>query len=172
MERQVRIRHPRPDELETLRDIERAAGRSFAEIGMLDIAEDAPDTVEVLGGYLRDGRAWVATDPNGEAVAYILVDVVDGNAHVEQVSVRPDRGGQRIGLALVDHVGAWAKRRGLFALTLTTFRDVAWNAPYYARCGFEVIPRNRLTPGLARIRADEAARGLDRYPRVAMRRGV
>jgi GNAT superfamily N-acetyltransferase len=139
---------------------------------MLDIAEDAPDTVEVLNAYLRDGMTWVAADADGEAIAYILVHVVDGNAHIEQVSVRPDQSGRGIGLALIDHVGAWAKRRGLSALTLTTFRDVAWNAPYYARCGFEVIPRSGLTRGLARIRAEEAARGLDRYPRVAMRRSI
>jgi GNAT superfamily N-acetyltransferase len=139
---------------------------------MFDIAEDEADTVEVLDGYLRDGRAWVATDPAGESIAYILVEVVDGNAHVEQVSVHPDHGRRGIGLALIDHVGAWAKRRGLPALTLTTFRDVAWNGPYYSRCGFDIIPPSRLTPGLARIRAEEAARGLDRYPRIAMQRAV
>jgi GNAT superfamily N-acetyltransferase len=170
--RQVRIRRPRSDELEALRDIERAAGRSFAEIGMSDIAEDAPDAIEVLEGYLQDRRAWIATDADDRAIAYILIDVIDGNAHIEQVSVHPDHGRRGVGQALIDHVGAWAKRRGLLALTLTTFRDVAWNGPYYARCGFQIIPPSRLTPGLARIRAEEGARGLDRYPRIAMRRAV
>src|SRR5207244_2515521 len=117
-------------------------------------------------------RAWVATDADDTPIAYILVDVVDGNAHIEQVSVRPDCSGRGIGLALIDHVSAWAKRRGLPAVTLTTFRDVAWNGPYYERCGFEAIPVSRLTPGLARIREEETAKGLDRYPRIAMRRPV
>jgi GNAT superfamily N-acetyltransferase len=170
--REVRIRHPRTDDLEALRDIERAAGLSFAEVGMFDIAEDEPDTVEVLNGYLEEGRAWIATDRGDRAIAYILVDVVDGNAHIEQVSVHPDHSRRGVGLALIDHVGVWAKDRGLLALTLTTFRDVVWNGPYYERCGFEIVPPNRLTPGLARIRAEEAARGLDRYPRIVMRRAV
>jgi GNAT superfamily N-acetyltransferase len=166
------IRHPRSEELETLQDIERAAGRSFAEVGMFDIAEDPPDSFESLNSYLQAGRAWVATDADDTPIAYILVDIVDGNAHIEQVSVRPDSRGRGIGLALIDHVRGWAKRRGLPALTLTTFRDVAWNGPYYERCGFEAVPASRLTPGLARIRNEEAGRGLDRYPRIAMRRPV
>ncbi|MZD06511.1 GNAT family N-acetyltransferase, partial [Streptomyces sp. SID5785] len=53
---------------------------------------------------------------------------------------------------------------------LTTFRDVEWNAPYYARLGFRVLAEDEVTPGLARIRAAEAAHGLDRWPRVCMRR--
>ena len=58
------------------------------------------------------------------------------------------------------------------ALTLTTFRDVPWNAPYYARCGFHILDGDEITAGLETIRAREAARGLDRWPRVRMRRPV
>ena len=60
--------------------------------------------------------------------------------------------------------------RGLAAQTLTTFRDVAWNGPYYARLGFTVVPAEALTPGLRELRAAETARGLDRWPRVVMSR--
>ena len=31
-------------------------------------------------------------------------------------------------------------RLGLPCLTLTTFRDVPWNAPWYSRLGFEPAP--------------------------------
>jgi hypothetical protein len=53
-------------------------------------------------------------------------------------------------------------------MTLTTFADVPWNAPYYERCGFRVMAADEITPGLAAIRAAEAAAGLDRWPRVCM----
>ena len=55
-------------------------------------------------------------------------------------------------------------------MTLTTFAEVPWNAPYYARLGFTILATDQLTPGLRRIRDHEVARGLDAWPRVAMRR--
>lgn len=61
---------------------------------------------------------------------------------------------------------------GAPALTLTTFAEVPWNAPYYRRCGFRVVGGNELTPGLRAIRAREDTHGLDRWPRVCMRRDL
>jgi hypothetical protein len=53
---------------------------------------------------------------------------------------------------------------------LTTFRDVPWNMPFYARVGFEVIPPEQLSPALCSVVEEESRRGLDRTRRVAMRR--
>lgn len=157
------IRAGREDELETLREIEVSAGECFAGIGMDEIAGDEPPSVATLQDYQRDGRLWVWGDP---AVAYLIAEWVDGCLHIEQVSVRADHAGQRIGRRLIEHVAARAGR----PLTLTTFADVPWNAPYYERLGFRRLAADELTDGLRRIRADEAGRGLDRWPRVAMRR--
>ncbi|NEE19500.1 GNAT family N-acetyltransferase, partial [Streptomyces sp. SID7499] len=75
-----------------------------------------------------------------------------------------------IGRDLIAHLAALAATRGMAALTLTTFTDVPWNAPYYARIGFRVLAERELTEGLRAIRAEEAQHGLDRWPRVCMRR--
>jgi GNAT superfamily N-acetyltransferase len=157
------IRVARADELDRLREIERSAGLGFAELGMAAIAEDEPPTIETLREYQRDGRAWVHGDP---AVAYLITDRVDGCLHIEQVSVHADHAGHGIGRRLIDHVAARART----PLTLTTFADVPWNAPYYERLGFRRLTDDELTPGLRKIRAAEAEHGLDRWPRVAMRR--
>jgi hypothetical protein len=61
---------------------------------------------------------------------------------------------------------------GMPALTLTTFTEVPWNAPYYRRCGFRCLEEAELTPGLRELRDHEAALGLDRWPRVCMRRDL
>jgi GNAT superfamily N-acetyltransferase len=159
------IREASLTDLPVLRDIERAAGAPFLDVGMAAIAADEPPAIDELAAYQRAGRAWVWGDP---PVAYVLADEVDGYAHIEQVSVHPGHSRRGIGRALVDHVGAWAAERGLAGLTLTTFADVPWNAPYYARLGFVVV--TDLTPGLRTIREHETARGLDAWPRVAMRR--
>lgn len=62
----------------------------------------------------------------------------------------------------------WADEGGLPAVTLTTFVDVPWNAPYYRRCGFRPLPEPEWGPELARIRRDERVRGLDVGARIAM----
>ncbi|WP_171169526.1 GNAT family N-acetyltransferase [Streptomyces sp. I05A-00742] len=167
--RPVHLRHPAPAELPLLQDIERAAGLLFHGTGMAEIAEDEPLPLDRLERYRRDGRAWVADLGDGP-VAYLLADPVDGNLHVEQVSVHPDTARRGIGRALLDHLAAGARAAGIPALTLTTFTDVPWNAPYYERCGFRRLSDDDLTPGLRAIRAREAAHGLDRWPRVCMRR--
>ncbi len=159
------IREASLTDLPVLRDIEHAAGAPFRDIGMASIADDELPTIDELAVYQRAGRAWVWGDP---PVAYVLAEEVDGYAHIEQVSVHPGHSRRGIGRELIDHVGTWARARGLAGLTLTTFADVPWNAPYYARLGFTVV--TDLTPGLLAIRAHEAARGLDAWPRVAMRR--
>lgn len=168
----MRIRAVREEELGVLRDIERAAGECFRDIGMAEIADDEPFSLETLAAYRRAGRGWVTADNSGRPVAYLLADPIDGNLHVEQVSVHPACARRGLGRALLDHLAGLAAAGGLPALTLTTFRDVPWNAPYYERCGFRRLDDAALTPGLRELRRRETAHGLDRWPRVCMRRDV
>ena len=162
------IRPPHADELEALLDIERAAGRAFADIGMVEIARDDPGTVAELEAFRAAGRAWVAVDAADRPVAYLLTSIVDGCAHVDQVSVAPSHARQGLGAALIEHL---AGRAGT-ALTLTTFRDVPWNAPYYARLGFTVVEPADQGPELAALVRHEAAAIPGDAPRVAMRRAI
>ncbi|TWE16296.1 GNAT family N-acetyltransferase [Kitasatospora atroaurantiaca] len=168
----MRIRAVAVEELPLLQDIERAAGECFRGIGMPEIADDDPFPLEELARYQRAGLAWVAADGADRPVAYLLADPVDGNLHVEQVSVHPDSARRRVGSSLLDHLAARAAADGTPALTLTTFAHVPWNAPYYARFGFQQLDESVLTPGLREIRRREAAHGLDRWPRVCMRRAL
>lgn len=151
----MRIRAVRLDELTLLQDIERAAGQWFRDVGMPEIAEDEPLPVGELARYHRSGLAWVVADDADAPVAYLIADRVDGNLHVEQVSVHPDSARRGIGRLLLDHLAAHARLEGAPALTLTTFTQVPWNAPYYARCGFRPMDDDRLTPGLRTIRERE-----------------
>jgi len=168
----MQIRLVRQAELPILQDIERAAGRLFFDVGMPEIAEDEPLPLAVLARHHHAGRAWVATDPTDVPVGYLIADIVDGNLHIEQVSVHPRSARRRVGRRLLDHLADQATATGIPALTLTTFTDVPWNAPYYTSCGFATRDDNDLTPGLRAIRQREAAHGLDRWPRVCMRRDL
>jgi len=168
----VRIRPARAAEGGALIDIERATGARFRDVGMPEIADDDPGSVEELARYAEDGRSWVAVDDANTPLAYVLVAVVDGNAHIEQLSVLPAAQGTGLGRALLDHVATWALGRGVPALTLTTFRDVPWNAPLYEHLGFRVLAEPELGPELRALRDSETAHGLDPTIRVCMIRPV
>jgi GNAT superfamily N-acetyltransferase len=165
-----RIRPPRRDELEALRRIERDAGRSFAAIGMPEIAADEPPSVAELEAFRADGRAWVAVDAEDRPVAYLLSSVVDGSAHIDQVSVASTNARRGVGAALIEHVIEIARAQGRVAVTLTSFRDVPWNRPYYERLGFEVMEPADQGPELAALVRRESVTIPARAARVAMRR--
>jgi GNAT superfamily N-acetyltransferase len=165
----------RPTRLEDLADIQRielAAGELFRTIGMADIADHPVPAIDVLAEYQRAALSWVAVDHAGHPVAFVLVKRVDGRAHIEQVSVRPDHARRRIGRDLIDHVEGWAAGQGLPALTLTTFRDVQWNGPYYERLGFSLLADSERGPELRTLMSEEAAHGLDPEHRIAMIRPI
>lgn len=164
------IRPARLDDIEALQEIERRAGKAFSTIDMDAIADDEPPSTEDLTEYIDDQRAWVATSTDDRPTAYVLVDLIENNAHIEQVTVDPDSARQGLGAKLIDHVDQWARAEGLNGLTLTTFTSVPWNAPYYARLGFQALDPADLTEGLRKVREHEGELGLDRWPRTAMTR--
>lgn len=163
------IRLAGPDDVEPSRDVERAAGVRFAEVGMPEIAAHEPMPAGAMLEYVADGRAWVA-EVEGEVVGYVLAEVVDGCGHVEQLAVAPDHQGRGHARALLDEVDRWAASRGMPAVTLTTFRDVPFNAPLYEHLGYRVLAEVELSPGLAAKRDHETELGLDPSIRVVMRR--
>ncbi|MCX2732683.1 GNAT family N-acetyltransferase [Saccharopolyspora sp. NFXS83] len=166
----VRIRDARGGEVALLPEVERESGRWFRDVGMGHVADDPPMPVPMLNGYRDSGGLWVAVEAVGP-VAFLAAEDLDGAVHVAQLSVHPVWARRRIGAALLAHAARRAAGRGVGALTLTTFRDVAWNAPYYARLGFRAIETGELTPGLvARLAAE--AELLPGDARVAMRRDL
>ncbi|PWR16712.1 GNAT family N-acetyltransferase [Micromonospora sicca] len=160
----------RADELTEVQRIEVASGAPFREIGMVDVADMPPLPLDALATCQRAGGLRVAVDAEDRPLAFAVLDLVDGCAHVQQLSVDPTYARRGIGRRLLDDVAGWAIGQGLPALTLTTFRSVPWNGPYYARCGFRELTGAQVTPGLAELLAAEAAIGLDPAERVAMRR--
>ncbi|ANF59290.1 hypothetical protein [Halotalea alkalilenta] len=58
--------------------------------------------------------------------------------------------------------------RGIHALTLTTFRDVPFNAPFYRRLGFDIVTDERSGERLAQLLESERQRGFER--RCAIRK--
>jgi len=165
----TKIRASRPSDGAALREIEQSAGERFRAIGMASVAEDEPLSEAELAAYAIGARSWVAVDAADHPVGYVLVDQVDGNAHVAQISVVPDSQGQGIGRALLDRVRTWAIEANFPAITLTSFNEVPWNRPLYEHLGFVVLTEEEIGPNLLTVRRHESNSGLDPATRVCMR---
>ena len=162
------IRPALEHELPLLPELERRAGRRFAHFEELAGLPEDLSPLEELEEAHQAGRVWVAAADSGELVGFAYAAVIDGCCHLEELDVLPEYGRLGIGTALVRAVREHANRAGHRGVTLTTFRDVPWNAPFYRRLGFVVVDPEDLTPGLAAAVADEARRGLPVELRVAM----
>lgn len=121
----------------------------------------AGDGAERLGA---PGFVLVVEDPDGSSpVGFVHVLDADGHAHLEQLSVLPSAGRQGHGRRLVSAALDEARERGYTRMSLRTYAEIPWNAPFYASCGFlESIPE---TPFQRSLVDTEASLSLDRYGR-------
>lgn len=161
----VGIRVARVDELASLVAIELTADARFASVG-IDLPATAPCGADAAAQ--ASGRILVAELADGSLAGFVRIEIVDAAAHVEQVSVLPEHSRQGVGRALLDAAEDWARRRGHSRITLTTYRDVPWNGPFYRRLGWTPLADADLGPELAALRARERADGLDVRVRQAM----
>ena len=164
------IEPARESDLTALPAIELAANEMFEGTGLLPALEDDFTDPEEFRDALLGGRLWVARAPGGEPVGFALVELLDGRPHLEEMDVMPSHGRRGLGRALLEAVFAWARREGHASVTLTTFRDLPWNAPFYTRAGFRALASHEVDPTLAALVRDEASRGLEPEKRVVMRR--
>lgn len=166
------IRPARTEEIRRVREIEDAAGKLFTGLGLIDEAVDVSFPSDELSRLIDAGRVWVACDTADQPVGMVIASVRDGALHVEEMDVLPEHGRRGLGARLLGHVCAWAQEHGYPAVTLSTFRDVPWNGPFYRKHGFRDLRPGEWSPGMAAIRDAEARNGLRVEERVFMRRDL
>ncbi|MEV0995527.1 GNAT family N-acetyltransferase [Nonomuraea sp. NPDC050202] len=156
------VRWAEKNELPGLIAIELAADGLFEQVGIV-----FPPGTTQIEEVDDPGAVLVEGEP---PVGFALVGWVDGNLHLEQLAVRPDNmrqgAGGRLMAAVIDHAAA----AGAPAVTLTTFRDVPWNAPWYERHGFSVMGEAEWGPELRALVRHERDLGIEVAPRVVMHR--
>ena len=82
------------------------------------------------------GFVLVAVGRDDRPVGFVQVLELDARFHLEQLSVHPDAQRRGIGAALLDAAEQAVIARGGSVITLRTFADVPWNAPFYRSHGF------------------------------------
>lgn len=168
------VRYALVDDLDRLADIEEEADRLLID----HLFVDRPGPLNwppPTAGRVRTGRGivLVAGQPAAGFVHLLEPEGPDvPHWHVDQIAVRPNMGRRGIGRMLLRAAMGVALDAGATELTLTTYADVPWNAPWYRREGFAVVDEaDRGRERLRRHRDLERALGLDGLGRrVAMTR--
>ncbi|WP_379545554.1 GNAT family N-acetyltransferase [Qipengyuania sp. DSG2-2] len=162
------IRLAQPGDADHWPAIERAAGTLFSgdpDLADLDFDETwEPDELRAL---IRKGHC-LSASLGQRPIGFLASQPFSRELHVWEMSVHPD--GQRLGIgsALMRACLVDAHNSGFKAVTLTTFRDLAWNGPFYAALGFEEVTALDAHPRLSAELALEADNGLPPERRCAM----
>lgn len=165
--------------LATLEDIpamiaaDKAASALFVPTGLLDAAaleDHVPE--DVFATEIPLENVYVARFGDaGHAVGFSLTRPLGKGLYLDQVSVDPTHGQKGLGRALVLQVITDAEKRKLPHVSLSTFRDLPWNGPFYASMGFQELPKAKYEPFMHDIEEAQSAI-MDVTKRCFMRRKV
>jgi GNAT superfamily N-acetyltransferase len=162
------IRLAIPADAAILPDIERSAAGAFRMLPHLGWTPGKfVDSVEEHLASIARGTLWVA-EADGRIVGFLTAASTGAELHIDEFDVHLNQQRRGIGRKLIAAAAAFAKASGLEAITLTTFRDVPWNEPFYASVGFNVVEEAELSPRLKSILKLEVENGMPREKRCAM----
>lgn len=122
---------------------------------------------EAWAGRQEAGTLWVA-EAAGRIVAFLGAHAEDDRLHIDEFAVAQDRQGQGLGRRMLAIAVDWARDHRLAAVSLTTFRSVPFNGPFYASFGFRDWPPQDAPESIRLRLVHEADSGLK--DRCAMRR--
>jgi predicted N-acetyltransferase YhbS len=165
-----RIRAARIEELPLLAHIEQSAASLFLNTpyAWLATAESLP--LEFVQQQFQTELVWVAVDLRETVVGYAIAHEVDRTLYLQQIDVLPAHGRRGVGSALVNVICERARQQDYSIVSLSTFRDIPWNAPFYSTLGFCPVDESEFTDGFQQIRLKELAAGLQMASRVIMYR--
>jgi GNAT superfamily N-acetyltransferase len=168
----IEVRPANAGDLCAIQQVNERAGTLFEALGLINTANGLPEKIPAscLETALFERLLWVAP-LYGRCVGFALCSVERPDLYLEQISVAPEYSRAGIGGALLEAICEEAGRRHLFGVTLSTFRDVAWNAPFYAKNGFVEVPRSGLALWQLDIERVQSAT-MDVRKRCFMRRAV
>lgn len=166
------IRKTELPDVEHLPLVERSASQAFKSLPSLSwIADNSVMPTREHKRLLAKSLSWTALDSSSETICgFINAEIIEGEFHIGEVSVSKAYQKKGIGSKLLKTALTHAKSLGLSTATLTTFTDVPWNAPYYQRLGFIILPADRLPQYLEQKLQEDKTSGLPLDRRCAMRK--
>lgn len=154
------IRLARPEDLPLIGPIEDAGDALFVQrFGALDW----PDATSGQERAAEPGILLVAVGDDDEVIGFAHVLDLGGHWHLEQLSVDPGHGRRGVGTALLEATHAALAAHGIPEVTLMTYADVPWNAPFYADHGY--VELDPVPPHLMPLLESDERWGLSRHGR-------
>jgi GNAT superfamily N-acetyltransferase len=161
------IRQARLDELHLLAAIEIDAFWVLHEAGAVD-CDPTSLPLDVLKQSLAEQLLFVAVDMEDQPFGFMAGIRKDGSVHIAELDVVRRWQKRGVGRRLMEAAIAAARTQGAVGLTLTTDRQAAFNAPFYASLGFRILDDEQRPAVLTQILENEFAQGADPARRVAM----
>lgn len=125
-----------PEHAWRLHEIDRLGTQTIAEHGFPSLAREPMPSLDWYREWLAARIVFVAADALGRPVGFSVAAEAFGVFYLHLLSVDPAHGARGIGAALLEANVARARWAYHNAIALSTFRNVPFNAPFYARHGF------------------------------------
>ena len=164
------IRPYRPEDAAALASVETRASGLFAEYGFPSLVPNPPTTPQALHAFVSAHATFVVTEAEKGPVGYAVLHPLDRFLHLRELAVDPDHGRRGLGSALVRLAIAKCVEEGRAGVSLSTFRGLPFNEPFYAVHGFIEYPLNEAPPPLARQFFAELPPGISPETRLLMLR--
>ncbi|MHA7820057.1 MAG: GNAT family N-acetyltransferase [Erythrobacter sp.] len=162
------IRLARADDAQAFHDVEEDAAQLLAnEPSLADVPVPPSNSPEEYRDMIGQRHCLAAT-VDDEVVGFAATRRHGRELHLHEISVATAFQGRRIGATLLNALKIDARNSGVRAITLHTYRDIAWNAPFYARHGWVVVEDLQSHPRLAAGHAAAVEFGLPAERRCAM----
>nr|WP_210340249.1 GNAT family N-acetyltransferase [Microvirga splendida] len=158
--------------MERLGAVERSAASVFRGVGLAWLADGDTMDSSVLAQLCRDKTLWVVVEEGDEPVGFLAAHELDECFYIAEVSVSLSHQRRGLGARLIETAIDHAIGAGFGRVTLTTYRDLAWNEPFYARLGFVEIDLAEAGPEHREKLQAEAEAGHDPALRCIMALGL
>ena len=110
----------------------------------------------------------LAASVEDDVVGFASALPVRRELHLGEISVAPAHQRRGIGTALIEALAIDAANCGMSAITLNTYRDIAWNGPFYERHGFVELQELETRAHLRRSHEEASMLGMPRDRRCSM----
>ena len=145
------IRKAREEDLPLLGPVENSASQVFRTVNLDHIANGPTLPNPQLSAMSNSNHLWVAVNTLDQPVGFVGGEEVDGSFYIVEISVAQHFQGKGAGKALMAAMEQQIRKESFKDITLTTYKHLPWNGPWYAKRGYSDVQVDELGEGHMKI---------------------